>query len=43
MKVQIWTVNDADDLRAWIDLGVDGVMTDDPALLASVLQETAAR
>ncbi|MFA6034351.1 MAG: glycerophosphodiester phosphodiesterase [Myxococcota bacterium] len=43
MKVQIWTVNDADEMRAWIEMGVDGIMTDDPALLETVLNEKGAR
>jgi glycerophosphoryl diester phosphodiesterase len=38
MRVQVWTFNDADDMRAWLDLGVDGVMTDDPVLLEQVLR-----
>jgi glycerophosphoryl diester phosphodiesterase len=38
-RVQAWTVNKADEMRALLDLGVDGIMTDDPELLESVLRE----
>ena len=31
-RVHVWTVNAEDDLRRVKDLGVDGVLTDDPAL-----------
>jgi glycerophosphoryl diester phosphodiesterase len=37
MRVVPWTVNDERDMRALIDLGVDGIGTDEPALLRSVL------
>jgi len=43
VKVQIWTINDAAEMRSWIGMGVDAVMTDDPALLESVIQETGER
>jgi len=39
VKVQIWTINDPVEMRAWLDMGVDGVMTDDPALLESIIRE----
>ncbi len=35
--VQVWTVDDAADMRRMLALGVHGVMTNDPATLASVL------
>jgi glycerophosphoryl diester phosphodiesterase len=35
--VQVWTVNDAGDMRTMLGLGVHGVMTNDPATLESVL------
>jgi len=35
--VHPWTVNDAETMKALIDMGVDGIITDDPALLESVL------
>jgi glycerophosphoryl diester phosphodiesterase len=37
MKVQIWTINDPAEMRAWMDMGVSGVMTDDPARLEGVI------
>ena len=38
MSVHVWTVNDADDMRRLIDVGVDGIMTDYPQLLIKILQ-----
>jgi len=37
LKVNVWTVNEEDIMRKLIDLGVDGIMTDDLALLNQVL------
>ncbi|MFQ5614089.1 MAG: glycerophosphodiester phosphodiesterase family protein [Anaerolineae bacterium] len=34
-----WTVNDPDRMGALIDLGVDGLITDFPAVLAAILEE----
>ncbi len=42
LAVHVWTVNDADTMRWLLDLGVDGIMTDAPSLLAEVLAERAA-
>ena len=39
IAVQYWTINDADEMRELIELGCDCIMTDDPELLASVLDE----
>ncbi|OMC08834.1 glycerophosphodiester phosphodiesterase [Mycobacterium sp. SP-6446] len=39
LKVIPWTVNDADTMRAEIADGVDGIITDYPALLRGVLAE----
>jgi len=39
IAVQYWTINDADDMRMLIEMGVDCIMTDDPELLKSVLEE----
>ena len=39
IPVHVWTINDADQMRRLLDLGVDGIMTDDPELLRSVLIE----
>lgn len=38
LRVQAWTVNDAAEMQRLLDLEVDGIMTDDPALLLGVLQ-----
>lgn len=37
MPVWVWTVNDEQMMRQLIDIGVDGITTDDPALLNKVL------
>jgi glycerophosphoryl diester phosphodiesterase len=39
LQVHIWTVNDADEMRSLLDLGVDGIMTDRADVLKAVLQE----
>lgn len=39
IAVQYWTINDADEMRHLIELGCDCIMTDDPLLLKSVLDE----
>ena len=39
IAVQYWTINDADEMRALIELGCDCIMTDNPELLRSVLDE----
>lgn len=39
VAVQYWTINDADDMRMLIKMGVDCIMTDDPELLKEVLKE----
>ena len=39
LKVHVWTVNDAPTMTSLLDLGVDGLMTDDCALLRSVLEQ----
>lgn len=36
MDLHVWTVNDASRMQELIDFGVDGIATDDPALLSSL-------
>lgn len=38
-KVHPWTVNDRERMEELLDFGVDGIFTDDPALLATILAE----
>ena len=37
LPVLVWTVNQAQDMERLLGLGVDGILTDDPATLAAVL------
>lgn len=37
LEVQVWTVNEESEMDRLLDLGVDGLITDRPALLKSVL------
>jgi glycerophosphoryl diester phosphodiesterase len=37
LHTHVWTVNEASEMHRLLDLGVDGLMTDRPALLKSVL------
>ena len=39
IAVQYWTINDPDEMRRLIEMGVDCIMTDDPQLLKEVLDE----
>ena len=39
IAVHYWTVNDKDEMRFLIELGVDGIMTDYPNRLKEVLDE----
>lgn len=43
IPVQIWTVNRENDMHRLLDLGVDGIQTDRPDLLAAVLTERTGR
>ena len=37
--VIVWTINDAEEMRALLDLGVDGIITDRPDTLRYVMEE----
>jgi glycerophosphoryl diester phosphodiesterase len=39
LQVVVWTVNKAEDIAGMIDIGVDGVISDDPELLRKVASE----
>ena len=38
IKIQIWTINEADEMRRLLAMGVDGLFTDDPSLMLEVLK-----
>jgi glycerophosphoryl diester phosphodiesterase len=40
--VFVWTINDALSLSRWMSMGLDGVITDEPALAREVLAERAS-
>jgi glycerophosphoryl diester phosphodiesterase len=42
LEVHVWTVNREDSMYAFIDLGVDNILTDAPVLLRRVIGERAA-
>jgi glycerophosphoryl diester phosphodiesterase len=39
LAVHVWTIDDADEMRTLIGMGVDGIMTDRPCVLAAVLAD----
>ena len=39
LQVHVWTVDDAEECTRMLDLGVDGVMTDRPAMLKQLLED----
>jgi len=43
MRVDFWTINDPAEARRLLDLGADGIMTDDPRAVAPVFAERRAR
>ncbi len=40
IAVHVWTINDAPTMKWLVNLDVDGIFTDEPDLLKSVLQES---
>ena len=42
LQIHVWTINDAAEMRRLLDLGVDGIMTDRPAVLRDVLRSRGA-
>lgn len=42
VEVHVWTIDDPEEMRALLDLGVDGVMTDQPTVLKDVLSQRGA-
>ena len=39
LLVHIWTVNDKDTINNLIDIGVNGIITDEPELLMEIMKE----
>ena len=39
IQIHVWTINDAAEMRRLLDLGVDGIMTDEVQLLGEVMAE----
>ena len=42
LQVHVWTIDDAPEMERLLDMGVDGIMTDRPAILRQVLESRGA-
>jgi glycerophosphoryl diester phosphodiesterase len=42
LQVHVWTIDEAGEMERLLDLGVDGIMTDSPAVLKAVLERRQA-
>jgi glycerophosphoryl diester phosphodiesterase len=42
LAVHVWTINETDEMRALLDLGVDGLVTDHPGRMANLLKARAS-
>ncbi len=42
LAVHVWTIDDSEEMALLVDLGVDGIMTDCPTVLAGVLADRGA-
>ena len=42
LAVHVWTIDEPDEMDRLLDLGVDGIMTDRPAVLRQVLERRGA-
>jgi glycerophosphoryl diester phosphodiesterase len=40
LRVDVWTIDSEPDMRRLLGFGVDGIMTDQPYILAQVLEES---
>jgi glycerophosphoryl diester phosphodiesterase len=43
LQVQVWTIDELDEMRWLVELGVDAIMTDEPARLVGLVEELGLR
>jgi len=41
--IQVWTINDEEEMRSLLEMGVDSIMTDNPAAAIKVATELKLR